>query len=340
VLYIALAVAVVATLILLRKIRQGRQARGLALSGEDAVDEGFFTQIGGIDQWVRIRGEDRNNPVIFMVHGGPGVSYVPFAPVFREWEKDFTLAYWDQRGSGKTLGQNGKQNSLPLTIDQFVSDGLEVAELVKNRLGKQQIILLCHSWGTVLGVQMAQARPDLFTAYIGTGQVTDMRRNEHISYNMLTELIGPRKSIPAPPYNDMKTWMRKQRALMMSTPAPTNGRKPPDVLTGPLYTPGYSLLDVVNWFSGMGFSLRHLFDEIMAFEVGKCGYRFEIPVLLIQGESDMQASTELAVEYFERIKAPRKEMQVVKGDGHTAILTMPDRFLAHIKDFLKKSQAS
>jgi pimeloyl-ACP methyl ester carboxylesterase len=337
VLYIALAVAVVATLMLLRKVYQRGQARILALLGVDAVDEGFFAQVGGIDQWIRIRGENRSNPVIFIVHGGPGVSYIPFATVFRGWEKDFTLVYWDQRGAGKTLGRNGKSKSLPLTIDQFVSDGLVVAELVKNRLAKQQVILLCHSWGTVLGVQMAQARPDLFTAYIGTGQVTDMRRNEHISYNMLAALMGPRKSIPAPPYKDMKTWMRKQRALMMNTPAPTNERKPPDVMTAPLYTPGYSLIDVFHWFSGMGFSMRHLFDEIMDFQLDKYGYRFEIPVLLIQGESDMQASTDLAAEYFDRIEAPRKEMQVVKEDGHTAILTMPDQFLGTIKDFLKKS---
>jgi hypothetical protein len=75
----------------------------------------MFVKIGGIYQWVTIRGQDRENPVMLIMHGGPGVATSPLALYTLGWERDFTLVQWDQRGAGKTLGGPVRWASQPST---------------------------------------------------------------------------------------------------------------------------------------------------------------------------------------------------------------------------------
>jgi pimeloyl-ACP methyl ester carboxylesterase len=319
-----------------RLARQWKDAQALRIDTPNGLDEGFFAEIDGLAQWVRIRGEDKGAPVLFFVNGGPGVSYLPFASILREWERECTVVYWDQPGSGKTLAKSGKQRNRGLSIDRLASDGIAVAELVANRLGREKVILLCHSWGTVLGVGMAHRRPDLFSAYVGTGQVVDMAQNEAESYRLLLERLNSTGKSPGrltpPPYEDMKTWMVKQRMLIMNTPPPSGGREMPDIMTAPLFAAGYSLRDACFWFSGMGFSAKELFAEMMAYDARRVTTRLDVPVLMIQGEIDMQSPTSVARAYFDEIEAPSKEFIVIPGEGHSAIMTMPDIFLSKFRE--------
>ena len=129
-------------------------------------------KIGGIEQWVTIRGEDRANPVVLVLHGGPGDATNPWGYAgFRIWLNTYTVVQWDQRGAGKTLGRNGRASVDTVTIDRLVQDGVELADTLRTSLRKDKIILLGHSWGSVLGVLMAKRKPDLFQAFVGTGQV-------------------------------------------------------------------------------------------------------------------------------------------------------------------------
>ncbi len=124
----------------------------------------MFAPIGGIPQWITIKGDDRANPVILFLHGGPGNAMSPFADaMFAGWEKDFTLVQWDQRGAGRTYTKNGPSVEPTMTLERMTDDGIEVAEFLKKHLGKDRIVLEGGSWGSVLGIRMAHARPDLFT---------------------------------------------------------------------------------------------------------------------------------------------------------------------------------
>ncbi len=131
----------------------------------------FFVEIGGIEQWITIRGEDRNNPVLLFLHGGPGDATNPWGyAAFRSWLKYFTVVQWDQRGSGRTFGRNGEASASTINPDRMIQDGIELSELLKKRLHKDKIVLVGHSWGSVLGFFMVKSRPDLFYAFV-TGQV-------------------------------------------------------------------------------------------------------------------------------------------------------------------------
>jgi pimeloyl-ACP methyl ester carboxylesterase len=322
-----------------RAYYQHRNARALAINTARGIDVGVFARIGGIDQWVQIRGESLDNPVILVLHGGPGFSYVPFTGIFRPWEKHFTVVQWDQRGAGQTYGRNGKAGSGELTIDRMAQDGLEVAEFVRKRLDKDRIILVAHSWGTILGVKMIAERPDLFYAYVGTGQIVDMPRNEDASYDLISERVraaGDEKAIKAlerigrPPYKDFDTWMIKGRLAVTHAPPSASGRNLPNVFAAALTTPGYSLKDAYTLFDAFGFSSESLFKELMSYDARRLGTKFNVPIFFLEGDSDIQAPAALAVEYFSSIEAPQKELVMLKGEGHTAVLTLPDVFLTEL----------
>jgi pimeloyl-ACP methyl ester carboxylesterase len=166
----ALLVLLACTGLALRAHRQHVIARTIAIRTPNGIDERMYVNIGGIDQWVQIRGQNRNNPVILCLHGGPGGSWIAQTTVFLPWEKDFTVVQWDQRGTGKTLETTGPTIADAMSTDHMTQDGIEVSEFVRNHLHKDKIILLGFSWGSLLGVHMAKQRPDLFYAYVGTGQ--------------------------------------------------------------------------------------------------------------------------------------------------------------------------
>lgn len=154
-----------------RAYRQQLAARVLAIQSPDGIQEGMYVKIGGIDQWLQIRGEDRSNPVILFVHGGPGGSTIPMSSAWRPWEKYFTVVQWDQRGAGRTFRMTGDSVASTMTLAQMTQDGVEVAEFLRAHLHKDRIILIGHSWGSFLGIHIVKQRPELFQAYVGTGQV-------------------------------------------------------------------------------------------------------------------------------------------------------------------------
>lgn len=150
----------------------------------DGIEEQMTVEIGGIRQWVHVRGRHRANPVILFVHGGPAFTTSPVAYHFmRDWEEYFTVVQWDQRGAGKTYAANDPAEVRPtMNVARFVSDAAELARYLRERYGKRKVILMSHSFGTVIGVKTAQAHPELFHAYVGSGQFVHFARSEGQGY--------------------------------------------------------------------------------------------------------------------------------------------------------------
>ena len=147
-------------------------------SPAQSIREQGYVPINGIEQWITITGARCGNPVILVIHGGPGNPLSPFADaMFQGWEQHYTLVQWDQRGAGRTYSKNRPLDNDTLTLELMRDDGIAVANHVRQRLGQQKMILMGSSWGSILGVYMAKARPELFHAYVGTAQVVDARAN-------------------------------------------------------------------------------------------------------------------------------------------------------------------
>lgn len=320
-----------------RAIRQHQVARSLAISTPRGITESGYVDIGGIEQWIQIRGEDRRNPVLLILHGGPGMSYLATTQLLRSWERHFTVVQWDRRGTGKTFGRNGKAGSQPMTFDQMVDDGIELAEHLRRRLDQDKVIVLASSMGTLVGLPMVRRRPDLFHAYVGTDQYVDVARNEAVSYRMTLDraratgnrgIIARLEKIGADPLRwSVRDWQVKQQCTSKTDPVAPGGDMKL-LLSRALTSPAYRLRDIVHLGAGAQFSTTQLLAQAMGYDARRLGTRFEVPFFLLQGETDVMTLTSLAQEYFTVIQAPVQGLTLIPDAGHLAAFYQPEAFLA------------
>jgi pimeloyl-ACP methyl ester carboxylesterase len=322
-----------------RKARQRRAARALVIDTPNGIVEQRFIKAGGIDQWIQIRGEDRDNPVLLVLHGGPGWPNAVFTLPLRSWERHFTVVQWDHRGAGKTLGRNGKAGSGEMTFDCRVADAVEVIEFLRRHLGTDKVIVLAESMGTLTGTPLVKRRPDLVHALVVTDLYVAMVANEARQYQLTLERLraaGNAKGVAAleeigadPTRWDLAAWNTNMAwAFRTNLPTPNLDRRLrfPLALASPLY----SLRDLSSLFVGFQWSTAQMFEELMAYDAWRLGTRFEVPFFLFQGEHDVVTLTTLAEEYFEEVEAPTKGLALIPDAGHFAAFTQPERFLAEL----------
>jgi pimeloyl-ACP methyl ester carboxylesterase len=210
---VALLLILIVCALSYRAIRQHESSSALAIHSPNGIDEAMFVPLGGINQWITVRGQNRDNPVVLFLHGGPGAptDLLDFS-VAPAWTPSFTFVQWGQRGAGKTFGSGGTV-ATDMTIDRMAQDGIELAQFLRGHLHKDKIIIVGHSWGSILGVHMAKARPDLFYAYVGAGQVVNAQENEALNYRRVlakartlgdTKAIAELQASGPPPYPAMK----------------------------------------------------------------------------------------------------------------------------------------
>ena len=320
------------------KFLRARNARDYAVTTPNGIDEATYVTLGGLEQWITIRGEDRKNPVLLLLHGGPGDATNPWGYAgFRNWLKYFTVVQWDQRGAGRTLGRNGAAAASTITVERMVQDGVELAELLSKRLQKDKIVLVGHSWGSTLGVFMAKARPELFHAFVGTGQVADPARNYAVAYAALVEkasregnsrAVEELKAVGPPPYKDGKGFAIQRKWSNLFEGADVFLAS---ALGFALLAPGYSPGDINDWFDGQNVSAEHLVPEISALDAKRLGGEFSVPVFVIQGAEDFTTPTSLAKTYLNSLHAPRKAFATIDGAGHFAVFTKQDVFLKELR---------
>lgn len=317
-----------------------RNAKKLAMTAPRGIRAEQFVTIGGIEQWVTIRGQDRDNPLLLIVHGGPGSPYTPLNTWLIEWEKYFTIAQWEQRGAGKTFKRNGPEGCGRLTIERLAQDGVEVAQYVLMHLGKPKLILLGSSVGSIIGAVMAKQRPDLFYAYVGAEQ-NGLPAALDRTYAMTKEALagaGDKKGFAfLDAMGSNKTRWTKQQFETMAKLAVKVSTTVPDMvydlmLPALMFDPCLTMSDIRTIQSGMNFSMDQLFEEIKSFDLGRYGFDFEVPFFIFQGEGDIITPVASARDYFDHVQAPRKEFVLIEHAGHLAEFANPAQFLQELRD--------
>lgn len=143
-----------------------------------------FVKIRNSKQYVTIGTKDIEKPILLYLHGGPGLAQTPITfPYFKELEKDFIVVFWDQRGAGKSF--NGFNPSKYQTVDSFIEDTKEITKYLINKFNKEKIYLIGNSWGSLLGMETIKKYPELYYAYVGTGQMVDVQENLKKSYDLI-----------------------------------------------------------------------------------------------------------------------------------------------------------
>ncbi|MDH0865158.1 alpha/beta hydrolase [Mitsuaria sp. GD03876] len=300
------------------------------------IQESGYVPIGGISQWVTIQGADCANPVVLIVHGGPGNPNTPFADrLFGTWTGQFTVVQWDQRGAGKTFQENKPAEDEPLTMARLAKDGVEVARYVASRLGKRQVILMGGSWGSALAVHMAMAEPALFQAYVGTAQLVNYHADTAASYAKTVALakaandadsLGKLEKIGAPPWTDPRAFgvlrrvTRKYEAMRID-PAPKGWFAFGPGYDSPAYEAAYEAGEDYSFLAFVGLAGDGMGPRI---DLGQLGLRFAMPVYLLQGEQDLVTPLEISRAYFDALVAPKKEFLPLARTGHDPNPTMID----------------
>lgn len=298
------------------------------------LDEAGFVPVGGIEQWVTIRGGDCANPVILFLHGGPGNPLSPFsARIYAGWERDFTLVQWDQRGAGRTFARNPPPGGL--TVADMAADGIALVGYLQRRLGQRKVILMAGSWGTVLAVHMLRDRPDLFHAYVGTSQMVNYRDNQATSYRQLldraraandTETVAAMEALGPPPWTNPRNAGALRRATRVyerraTTAPPADWWRP-----APAYANAETeaALEAGDDFSYLQFVGMAGDGMAAAIDLPALGLDFAMPVFIVAGEEDLVTTPDLARRYFDTIRAPRKEFRLLPATGHDPNQAMID----------------
>lgn len=323
-----------------RAYRQHANASQFEIRTPKGVDESGYVRIGGIDQWIQVRGQNRENPILLCVHGGPGGTWLPVTRLFLPWEKEFTVVFWDQRGAGKSLKATGPEIASTMSVERMTQDGIEVADYLRTRFKKEKVILLGHSFGSVLGAKMAKRRPDLFYAFVGTGQVSDLPKSVAGEYNRVLlrarfnhdmDTVRSLSVIGPPPFKNLKqvaTYFEQTGKYQAAGDNAALGAMQQSLLSPP---PNYSLRDELSRLRGfMAVPPWTLYKELLNTRLTELGSDFALPVIIIQGEDDFVTPAKDAREYLEVISAPRKDFVVIPGGGHFAVWSHANLFLGEM----------
>ncbi|MGW8728464.1 alpha/beta fold hydrolase [Streptomyces sp. NPDC055808] len=318
-----------------RRIRQAAGARQMRIEAPNGIDEQSYVRIGGIDQWVSIRGEDLANPVMLEIHGGPGASNAIYGPRTRTWEKHFTIVRWDMRGTGKTLRRSGTGHQGELNFARMYEDAVEVTHHVRAELGVDRVVLVANSFGSTFGLRLARQYPDLYSAYVGTDQnIHDAGRDDSAHRVLLARLhaAGKRKELATieEMHAEAGTWTGEQYAAyakIAATSDPLTFATMKSVVMKSLwFSPQHSLRELGALGKGMKLSAQ-VFPATAHFDDWADGTTFGLPFFIFQGDQDVLTPTDRAKRFFDDVRAPVKDFALIEDAGHFASFRHPERFL-------------
>jgi pimeloyl-ACP methyl ester carboxylesterase len=302
-------------------------------SAGQAIDERGFVQIGGIDQWIAIQGQNRSNPIILFLHGGPGEAQSPFLDQFKPWQRDFTVVNWDQRGAGKTYEKNGDATP-DVTMVQLTDDAVEIARHVLAKLGQTKLILMGQSFGSALGLLVAQRAPQLFHCTVGAAQFISTAlsvegweqwtRAEALRRNDVAAL----KALDAAQGSNLLSRERMAAARKFVFGAADQGYVDQARLF--IGSPQQPNPQVTAWVKGSSFESRKLAPESFVLDMRNAVTDLAVPYILIQGREDHVTPSAPAKAWFDRLRAPQKSFVEIDG-GHFACFTDPDQFLGALR---------
>jgi proline iminopeptidase len=330
--------AVLCAAALYRYMERGAIARSRAIHTADGIESMEQVPVGGIGQWIEVRGESAKNPVLLFIHGGPGSAFMPVAREFQgPWEKYFTVVQWDQRGAGKTYSSNDREiQRRTMNLAQMNADTLEMTNYLRKRFGREKIFVLGHSWGSILGLRLAHDHPELLYAYIGVGQAVNSWDNEAVLYKdsmaeaqrtQNKKAIAELTSIA--PYPSANITFQQIQTMRQWSGALIGPQGTDDSWMGPkalMLAPEYSLKDDVGWFRGLFLSVDTLLPDLSKMNFADLGYDYQGPIFFLEGRHDPYTPSSVAKDFFDKMNDPQKQFAWFEKSGHFPFAEEPQQF--------------
>lgn len=304
-------------------------------------------RLGGIPQWVSIRGADPSNPILLFLHGGPGSPTMPESWTFeRPWEDFFTVVQWDQRDAGKTFSAAHRIPDKSMTLAEMQSDTEQLISWLRQRYGKKKIYLLGFSFGSILGLRVALHHPDWLYSYIGVGQVVNAYRNELVGYQ---ETLAQAEAA----HNEAAIKALQALAPYPNPHGPTSiakimvERRWDAAFGGMLYgqtqddaervwtlSPDYSAYDVKSAELGELSSVEILVPQLTNVDFDH-DVTYKCPIFFFAGAHDRTTPEPIAAAYFKTIHAPVKKFFLIQNAAHYVVNEAPGEVLMDLVQYVR-----
>jgi pimeloyl-ACP methyl ester carboxylesterase len=306
-----------------------RNGRPLA----DSISEKIWVNINGVQQGMFIESENDANPVLLVVHGGPGMPDHFLTEHYPTGlEELFTVVWWEQRGTGLSYSSDIPPETM--TVDQFVSDILAVTNYLRSRFAKEKIYLMGHSWGSFIGIQAAARAPELYYAYVGMAQMSHQLESERVAYEFMldrfkqkgdTKMVRKLEEAPVTLRNGTPECYLALRDKAMHALGIGTTHDMKSVISG-IFIPSwlareYTLREKVNLWRGRSFSRKFgLWDELLRTDLTTAVPTLELPVYFFHGQYDYTCSYGLARRYLRQLDAPLKGFYTFERSAHCPAL--------------------
>lgn len=314
-----------------------------------SINELTTVRLGGTDQVVMIRAASPDKPVLLYLSGGPGQSDLAFSRVFTSgWVNDFVFVDLEQRGNGKSYPAIDPVASM--TLERAVADVIELADALRTRFGEEKIYLMGESWGTVLGVLAVQQRPDLFYAWIGSGQMVDVVETDQRIYADLvayaeragdTALAAKLREIGEPPYRDIP-WANSNLLAwyeyLYKAYTPSDGYIARGEAAGldPFGVLGseYSFIEKATVLRGLIDTFSLMYPQLYELDFRESATRLEVPVWMLDGAAELEGRRSVALDWFEQLDAPSKECVTFQDAAHSVAFEQADEVQRLLNDVI------
>ena len=281
--------------------------------------------LNGTEQWITIRGKDTTKPVLlYLGIGGPGAGGFPAtAMTLKPLEDHFVVVNWDQPGTGKSYYA---RPIATLTVQQFVDDARALTEMMRERFHQPKVYVMGLSWGTILGINLVQQYPDLFYAFIGTGQMVNTAKNDRFGYDLALQVaqekgdtgtLNTLRGYGPPPYKGDGTALKYAAYNNVLFDYMGSARLEMVLLIGPQFAREYGWLDKVNFDRGLLDGYPVVYSQLHDLDFTTQAARLEVPVYFLHGRKDVNAVAALVERYYNVLQAPYKEL-VWLDSGHGA----------------------
>lgn len=303
-----------------------------------------YVKINDIRQYF-LHYPNESNCVILFLHGGPGQTEAQLSYKIIPQNRNYSIVYYDQRGTGKTQSKN-KSKIMTITVDTLINDLKESVEYIHQKYPNKKLIILGHSWGSILGIEYIKKYSDTVDGFVGMGQVINFKLGEKVSYEHCYKLASEkhkRKLIKIEDYpnciNEKNINAKCPRFRKIQAKYKLMGYKEGNMKLVKIFTrsPIYSIKDVFQMMKAMKTN-KNLLKYLVEYDTSDYT-KFSIPIYFICGENDWQVPSVVVEEYYNTISAPDKGLYWIKDAGHLTDLDNPIEYnnvLESICDKLQK----
>ncbi len=308
------------------------------------VREEMFVELGGVAQWVTIRGEDRANPVLMLIGGAGnafGAPFSPFVRTFQPWERRYTLVQWDPQGTGKTFARAGRTIPDGVTLETLVTDGLALVDHVRARIGCSDVVALGVCGGSTIALKMIGRRPKAFSAFVSSGMVTAPPKVAEQVYlkrlrRRVAERADPGDVAKLAELGDDPLGDPVRRADLFKLGAKYRPPNPADQTREVLSAPNWSLLEAASIPAGIKASWDRFGPHWEAVDLPALPREIPVPVALLYGEDNDIQPTAMAKAWLDRIRAPAKVWATIPVAGNHVMETHTEAYLALLERHVRR----